>query len=450
MLRDYEDENGNIVLYFDDVPPDAQTRKYKIELDPNMRNDYASGKWIEEEEQATYTRNIAVREQFKKVVRPQIWKWMERGGVSRKLWKDVIDGKQNLHHYFPISLGGKNTADNIYLIEKDVHVRLHQVFLSSVNHHLRKPEYLKIHDEGRLYLELPIPETHLLDVHNLDFTYQQKDKSVLSKYPELKAEPELFLDNGTRKTPLSPLSVPAYSKRLIKGRKIKHILTKKAIDAIENGDLERFKRIIDNTLSYGLTVDMLHSEKGQTLLMIACEKCSEQSRVHPEMICYLLEKGANPQQTDSAGKVALHYIENVRPYIVEQLIKAGGCANTQDKYGRTPLFYLGSCLPWPKAKVLIQNGADINHQSKDGNTALFRAFKYQRSGMIYALIAHGIDTKIQNNQGWIAFEYVKKRLEAKRFKGRQYHLNQNKVLIKYAKECMAKKKAGLLDFGERD
>ena len=229
MLRDYEDENGNIVLYFDDVPPDAKTKKYKIELDPNMRNDYASAKWIEEEEQETYTRNIAVREQFKNIVRPQIWKWMERGGISRKLWKDVIDGKQNLHHYFPISLGGKNTADNIYLIEKDVHIRLHQVFLSSVNYHLRKPEYLKIHDEGRLYLELPIPETHLLDAHNLAFTHQQEDKSVLSKYPGLKAEPEMFLKNGTRETPLSPLSVPAYAKRLIKGRKIKHILTKKPL-----------------------------------------------------------------------------------------------------------------------------------------------------------------------------------------------------------------------------
>ena len=214
--------------------------------------------------------------------------------------------------------------------------------------------------------------------------------------------------------------------------------------------MERFKRIIDNTLSYGLTVDMLHSDTRQTLLMTACEKSDEQSKVHTEMICYLLDNGANPQQTDAVGKTVLHYIEKVRPFVVDRLIKAGAKADTQDKYGRTPLFYLGHYLAWPKAEILIQNGAKVNHQAKDGNTALFRAFKYQNATMIHALISHGIDTKIQNNKGWTAFEYVKNMLEHKRFPSRRYRLNQNKALVKYAKECMAKKIPITAHSGERD
>ena len=41
MLRDYEDENGNVVLYFDDVSPYTPTKKHKIELDPVMREEFS-------------------------------------------------------------------------------------------------------------------------------------------------------------------------------------------------------------------------------------------------------------------------------------------------------------------------------------------------------------------------------------------------------------------------
>ena len=450
MLRDYEDENGNVVLYFDDVPPDAKTKKYKIELDPNMRNDYASDKWIEAEDQQTYTRNIAVREHFNTYRRPKIWKMMEDGCISKQLWKEVSDGKQNLHHYFPITLGGKNTSDNIYLIEKEAHVRLHQVFLSSVNYHLRKPQYLKLHDEGRLYLELPVPDSHLLDAQNLLFSYQQADKSVLSRYSQLSASETPTVKIGSRTIHTSPIEMQGYCKRLIKGRKIKHILTERAFEAIKKSDFDQLKKIIDNAISYGLTVDMLHNNSGQTLLMYACECGDDRSQKQTDIIVYLLEKGAHPNQKDNLGKTALHYIEKVRPYIVMCLIESGGDVNSEDKFGRTPVFFLGNYLAWPKMAVLEKHYAKINHKAKNGNTALFRAFKHQWSNMIYALIKHGINVIEENDAGVTAFEYVKKKLEGKKFKGRRYLLNQNKLLVRNAQKIMENIQLSQINGAQRD
>ena len=64
-------------------------------------------------------------------------------------------------------------------------------------------------------------------------------------------------------------------------------------------------------------------------------------------------------------------------------------------------------------------------------------------------VVYFIPITIQNKKGWTAFEYVKKMLEHKRFPSRRYRLNQNKVLIKYAKQCIAKQMSGLTYSEER-
>jgi len=57
-------------------------------------------------------------------------------------------------------------------------------------------------------------------------------------------------------------------------------------------------------------------------------------------------------------------------------------------------------------KKLINSGANVNAQDKDGNTALFSAINGNRGSVVMILLDSGADTKIQNNQKQAPKEYA--------------------------------------------
>jgi ankyrin repeat protein len=111
----------------------------------------------------------------------------------------------------------------------------------------------------------------------------------------------------------------------------------------------------------------------------------------PEVIKYLISKGANVDARDAEGFTPLFtsYITGVNmPRFVfdrelskvEALIAAGTNVNARDSKGRTPIFFYFNS-PYI-VRVLISAGADPNAKSKRGDTPLRYILKILSSPMM--------------------------------------------------------------------
>lgn len=93
--------------------------------------------------------------------------------------------------------------------------------------------------------------------------------------------------------------------------------------------------------------------------------------------------------------------------VVEYLIELGSDVNQLDDTGQAPLRY--SAVSWidaeKKIELLLAAGADINHRSYDGSTALSDAAYRQNVPVAKALIAHGADVGDLYERG-CALQYI--------------------------------------------
>ena len=87
--------------------------------------------------------------------------------------------------------------------------------------------------------------------------------------------------------------------------------------------------------------------------------------------------------------------------------------DAQDAYGATALMlavekYEPRLKPQHRILTIINNlldaGANPNQQDFNGDTALMWAVRWQNLEAVEMLLAHGVDTSIQNRRGWTADE----------------------------------------------
>jgi ankyrin repeat protein len=94
--------------------------------------------------------------------------------------------------------------------------------------------------------------------------------------------------------------------------------------------------------------------------------------------------------------------------VVEYLIELGSDVNQLDDTGQAPLRY--AAVSWidaeKKIELLLAAGADINHRSYDGSTALSDAAYRQNVPAAKALIAHGADVSNRDAQGFSALSWT--------------------------------------------
>lgn len=101
------------------------------------------------------------------------------------------------------------------------------------------------------------------------------------------------------------------------------------------------------------------------------------------------------QESDLEGKVRDNDIKAVK-----ELIASGANINQQDEMnGYTPL--MEACYRNYKemAKLLISEGADIDHQSKRGTTSLILACSFNKFEVAKLLISEGADLNIRGKDG---------------------------------------------------
>jgi hypothetical protein len=90
---------------------------------------------------------------------------------------------------------------------------------------------------------------------------------------------------------------------------------------------------------------------------------------------------------------------------VKQHIAVGSDLNVKDPFGgSSPLITAALFGKTEMARILIDAGADINFQNKDGSTALHTAAFFCRPDIAKMLLEKGADKTIKNNFGATAYE----------------------------------------------
>lgn len=402
MLRDYEDDNGNIVLYFDDVSPYTPTKKHKIELDPVMRQEFSQSvrQVVHGTADFKYERNMAVRKEYEKIGKKAIRRWIESGKMTPTVIAELRENehKWNIHHFFPIVLGGTNNPDNLYLMPKKLHDRLHHYFLDEILKTIRRPMYLKLHDAGKLFLELPCPKNHILESKDIPFCSPINIRTLLSRYGLLNTTP-IKKDSISGLHYMRHLSIVRFVNSF---RDKPNVLLNLAFSAVHWCKMELLAVLLDKKRNYGITPESCRLETGETLLMEAC-LCNNATIVR-----FLLEQGAYPNQRDKSGQTALHKIYKTTDLTITQLlVNAGADVNAEDAIGCTPLWFVGQYFLKPKILFLLEKGADINHKDKLGNTVFYEAIKKNKLRMMRVLLQNNIDLHSSNCVGLTVCDYAR-------------------------------------------
>jgi ankyrin repeat protein len=88
-----------------------------------------------------------------------------------------------------------------------------------------------------------------------------------------------------------------------------------------------------------------------------------------------------------------------RPDMVEFLLARGADATATDSTGRTPLHFAAESLYTQIGKMLLAKGAKVNAVSKTGDTPLHGAAKFGRTKMAETLLGHGADVNAKGFDG---------------------------------------------------
>jgi ankyrin repeat protein len=120
----------------------------------------------------------------------------------------------------------------------------------------------------------------------------------------------------------------------------------------------------------------------------------------------LLEKGANVNARDEAGRTALLWVAPARdnPEMVKFLIDKGADVNAKDNAGETALMIASSQSNPGIVTALLEAGAEVDAQNKVGGTALMAAALRGNVEEIKILLGNNADRKIKDKKGRTAFD----------------------------------------------
>jgi len=147
---------------------------------------------------------------------------------------------------------------------------------------------------------------------------------------------------------------------------------------------------------------------GNTALIWACREG------YTSIAQLLLANGADPTIKNNTNYKALVYAcKNGHEDIVKILLDDNienkddlGINLQSGTYQYTPLIYACKNGNEGIAKALLENGADVNVQNIDGDTALIWACKNQHQSIVELLLRYNALTYLKNNRGFTAFSWA--------------------------------------------
>ena len=163
--------------------------------------------------------------------------------------------------------------------------------------------------------------------------------------------------------------------------------------------------------------------RGKTILMFAS------FNGHLELVEYLLRKGTDihirtdswkhPKIPNGTGllqeygqsaltlAIILGHASVVRSLLEHWISESG--ADSQDGLGRSVLMFAAAAGDMGMMRLLVENGAEINAESRSGTTALIYAADRGNLEAVRFLIENGADLHVQNDYGYTALGLAKER-----------------------------------------
>ena len=163
--------------------------------------------------------------------------------------------------------------------------------------------------------------------------------------------------------------------------------------AVESRNFDAVSCLVHN----GAGVNLFTSINKHTPLMLACQS------FNMDAINFLLNKGADVNLQDKDGNSALHFAcSDICYWLIQNLADVNMC----DNHNCTPLMQASSKSDVKKVAMLIENGAKVDLQDLNGNTALHHAMHNSYHSHEYApeiccaLLTAKASTHLCNSQGW--------------------------------------------------
>jgi ankyrin repeat protein len=148
-----------------------------------------------------------------------------------------------------------------------------------------------------------------------------------------------------------------------------------------------------------------------TGLVATCNGNNGNRGLHPEYARALLQRGADPDESDGAGRTALTTAaKSGFPEYVDILLEHGADPNAPDGRGRTALARALTAKQWDIAARLIQAGATVPDAplNKTGETPLHKAAAAGHMGLTLALLDAGADTAPTATNGRTPTDYARR------------------------------------------
>ncbi len=138
-----------------------------------------------------------------------------------------------------------------------------------------------------------------------------------------------------------------------------------------------------------------------TVLMRAISSSGKNGRRAIGIIRLLLDKGADANARDVAGRTALMNLiaVNGNTVTMQLMLDRGEDKDAEAKHGSRPPEGSSPEGYLQTVKLLLERGADVNARTKDGYTALMLASSRGHVEVVQVLLAKGADINARNNQG---------------------------------------------------
>ena len=146
---------------------------------------------------------------------------------------------------------------------------------------------------------------------------------------------------------------------------------------------------------------------GCALMLAACagEAAGQFIPVSEFPPCRPAEGGGLICRTDSS--VSLHYAAlNDAPAAVEHLLESGADVDAESKWGQTPLHFAALNGALDVAELLLAHGADVNAEDEEGLTPLHYASMNDVATVAKLLLENGADVNAENEGGFAPSDFA--------------------------------------------